>query len=316
MEKSEMENCVIDVVIPVYKPEKKFVELIRRLQLQRLKIRNIILMHTKDGNDLMHSECLTGYDNIIIREIEPEEFDHGGTRDEGIRISNADYVLCMTQDAVPADSCLTKRLLDCMEDEQMAVAYARQLPDQECSLLERYIRQFNYPKDSLVKTRADLETMGIKTYFCSNVCALYRRSLYDKLGGFEKRTIFNEDMIFAAVCIQNGYKIAYEADARVIHSHNYTNRQQFRRNFDLAVSQAQHPEIFEGVRSESEGIRMVKSMAAYLIRKHRPFMIIRLVTSSAAKYAGYFLGKRYLALPRAIVAMCTMSPRYWANSKK
>lgn len=310
-----MEDRVIDVVIPVYKPEKKFAELIRRLQLQRLKIRNIFLMHTKDGNNLMHSECLTGYDNIIIEEIEPDEFDHGGTRDKGIHMSDADYVLCMTQDAVPADPFLTERLLECMEDKQVAVAYARQLPEQECRLLERYIRQFNYPEKSKVKTRENLETMGIKTYFCSNVCALYRRGIYDKLGGFEKRTIFNEDMIFAAVCIQNGYKIAYEASAKVIHSHNYTNHQQFRRNFDLAVSQAQHPEIFEGVKSESEGIRMVKSTAVYFVRNKHPFMIIRLVTSSAAKYLGYFLGKHYRILPYAVVAKCTMNPRYWANGK-
>ena len=37
--------------------------------------------------------------------------------------------------------------------------------------------------------------------------------------------------------------IAYVAEARVVHSHNYTNRQQLHRNFDLAVSQADHPEI-------------------------------------------------------------------------
>ena len=36
-----MENCVIDAVIPVYKPDKKFAELVRRLQMQRFKIRNI-----------------------------------------------------------------------------------------------------------------------------------------------------------------------------------------------------------------------------------------------------------------------------------
>ncbi len=310
-----MENCVIDAVIPVYKPDKKFAELIHRLQMQRFKVRNIILMHTKDGNDLMHSECLTGYDNIIIEEIEPEEFDHGGTRDRGIHMSDADYVLCMTQDAVPADPFLTKRLVECMDDSRTAAAYARQLPWRECRLLERYTRQFNYPENSVVKTREDLDAMGIKTYFCSNVCALYRRSIYDKMGGFEKKTIFNEDMIYAAVCIQNGYKIVYEADAKVRHSHNYTNRQQFQRNFDLAVSQAQHPEIFEGVKSESEGIRMVKSAAAYFVKCGHPFMVIRLAISSAAKYFGYFLGKHYRMLPRAVIVRCTMSPRYWADGK-
>ena len=74
-------------------------------------------------------------------------------------------------------------------------------------------------------------------------------------GGFPRRTIFNEDMIYAGGLIKNGFAIAYAADARVIHSHNYSGRQQFHRNFDLAVSQAEHPEVFGGLASEGEGIR-------------------------------------------------------------
>ena len=288
-----MENKRIDVVIPVYRPGTEFEELIRRLKQQRARIGTIYLMHTKDGTDLEDLECLKEYKNIVIDEIEPEEFDHGGTRDKGMCLSDAEYVLCMTQDAIPADSHLTEHLLQAMEDEMVAVSYARQLPRKNCRLLERYTRSFNYPEQSRVKSRSDLEQLGIKTYFCSNVCALYRKEQYDCLGGFEKSTIFNEDMIYAAGCIQRGYKIAYVAEARVIHSHNYTNLQQFHRNFDLAVSQVQHPEIFEDVKSESEGIRMVKSTAVYLVKSRHSLMVVRLVISSAAKYAGYLLGKNY-----------------------
>lgn len=54
-------------------------------------------------------------------------------------------------------------------------------------------------------------------------------------------------MIYAAKAVEAGYSIAYAADAEVVHSHNYTNGQQFHRNFDLGVSQAEHPEVFGGV---------------------------------------------------------------------
>lgn len=309
-----MVKNTIDVVIPVYKPGREFEELIRRLELQKLKIGKIYLMHTKDGNDLMHSEILKGYDNIIVEEIEPNEFDHGGTRDQGIRMSDAEYILCMTQDAVPADSHLTERLLEGLQKKDVAVAYARQLPKKNCRLIECYIRSFNYPENSIVKTKDDLDRMGIKTFFCSNVCAMYRKNVYAAQGGFEKRTIFNEDMIYAARCVQNGYGISYVAEARVIHSHNYTHLQQFHRNFDLAVSQAQHPEIFGRIKSESEGIRMIKSTAWYLIKNRHPLMVVTLFTSSAAKYLGYLLGKQYRRLPRRIVLKCTMNPRYWVES--
>ena len=121
-------------------------------------------------------------------------------------------------------------------------------------------------------------------------------------------------MIFAGKRIMAGDRVAYVADAKVIHSHNYKGRQQFHRNFDLAVSQAQHPEVFEGLPSEGEGIRMVKATAKYLIRSGQPLKVWTLVYQSGCKYAGYFLGKRYKKLPQWMILKCTSSPKYWKKS--
>lgn len=55
------------------------------------------------------------------------------------------------------------------------MAYARQLPDKDCPLAERYTRSFNYPEESCLKTKADLKRLGIKTFFASNVCCAYDR---------------------------------------------------------------------------------------------------------------------------------------------
>ena len=199
------------------------------------------------------------YKNVTVEEITPDEFDHAATRDKGIRQSDADIVICMTQDACPDNEYLVSELVQALEEANVAVAYARQLPRKESTLLERYTRQFNYPPESKVKSSKDLEKMGIKTFFCSDVCAAYNRDMYLKNGGFEKKAIFNEDMIYAAKVIENEQKVYYNAKARVIHSHNYNFSQQFHRNFDMAVSQAQHPEIFRKVSSEKEGMKLIKN---------------------------------------------------------
>ncbi len=306
------ELITVDVIIPVYHPGHEFDKLLKRLKEQDFDIQHIILMHTEDGQDLTWAE--ETYENVIIKSVKPEQFDHGGTRDEGIRYSDADIALCMTQDAVPADRRLVGMLVQSLRESDAAAAYARQLPNEDCDVLERYTRSFNYPNESRTKSKSDLEELGIKTYFCSNVCAAYKTHIYKNMGGFEKHTIFNEDMIFAAKLIRAGYKIVYQAKAKVIHSHNYTNSQQFQRNFDLAVSQAQHPEIFSGVRSESEGIRLVRQTASYLLKIRRPLLIVRLAVNSGAKYMGYRFGRNYRKLPRWLVMRCTMNPRYWGEN--
>ena len=292
-----MEQTKIDIVIPVYKPGSEFGDLIKRLMHQTVVPEHIFIMQTiRDESEIMVQSM---DERIRIIPVMQSEFDHGGTRALGMDKSTAEFVLMMTQDAVPADEFLVEKLVESLllkEDQVsarvqqnamevegteksakgdclVAVAYARQLPKNDCHIVEQYTRQFNYPEQSCVKTKADIPTLGIKTFFCSDVCAAYRRALFEELGGFESPVIFNEDMFFAANAIEHGYGVAYAAEAKVVHSHNYTMRQQFHRNFDLAVSQKQHPEIFEQVSSEAEGMKLVKSTIAYLFAIRKPWLV-------------------------------------------
>ena len=305
-----MENKTVDVIIPAYHPGKEFATLIKRLEKQSVPIHRIIVMNTEES--MWNKEWEKLSDAMEVHHLTKEEFDHGGTRARAAELSDADVMVFMTQDAMPADRELLAELLKALDQEEnIAAAYARQLPNAECSFVERYTRAFNYPDTSLVKTKADLDKYGIKTFFCSNVCAAYKKGIYEKQGGFVRRTIFNEDMIYAGGLIQAGYGIAYAAEARVIHSHNYNCMQQFHRNFDLGVSQAEHPEIFEGVPSEGEGMRLVKKTLAYLIHSGRIWLIPGFVLQCAGKYAGYLAGKKFRKLPKKFILWCTMSPNYW-----
>ncbi len=231
-------------------------------------------------------------------------------------MSHAEFLIYMTQDALPVNEKLVENLMAAFQDERVGAAYARQLPSGDSSSIERFTRTFNYPPESRVKSEADLPELGIKTYFCSNACAAYRKAVYMSLGGFESRTIFNEDMIMAGRIVQSGFKIAYTAEAQVIHSHHDGCFKLFKRNFDLAVSQVEHPEIFEGTRSETEGIRLVKLTAAYLLKAGKPWEIIPLILQSGSKYAGYRLGQNYRRLPGWLILRCTLNPGYWKREER
>ena len=308
----------IDVIIPVYHPGKELFALLDALEKQSVPVQNILLMNTeKSYFDALTKGVDMGakYPNVKVFHLTKQEFDHGGTRRRGVELSHADVFVMMTQDAVPADKYLLQRLT-CNLQGDIAAAYARQLPKKHSGVEERFSRQFNYPDKRRVKSAEDLPGLGIKTFFCSNVCAAYRREIYEELGGFVKHTIFNEDMIYAAHAVEAGYSVAYAADAKIIHSHNYSNGQQFHRNFDLGVSQADHPEIFAAYPSESEGKRMVKDVTAYLRSNHMSAGLPHFYMQCACKYAGYLLGKNYRRLPKKWVLAFTSNKEYWKQNRK
>jgi len=304
-----MNDLIVDVLIPTYKPNELFEQLIRRLIKQKYPIRKIYVINTQVGD--FPDELCKKYSNIHVTHIERSEFDHGGTRARGARMSDADILVFMTQDAVPVDDLLITNLVKPFCNSKTGITYARQLATKTSGRIERYTRSFNYPGESKIKTKRDIPGLGIKAFFCSNVCAAYRNSIYRSLDGFPEKTIFNEDMIMAWKILQAGYHIVYTADAEVIHSHNYSGKQQFKRNFDLGVSQRENEDIFEVVSSEQEGIKLVKKTAMHLLKIKRPWLILSLIWKSGCKYMGYFMGQRYHKLPRWMVLRCTTNPDYW-----
>lgn len=304
-----MNKPIVDILIPTYRPGQEFEELLLGLLKQTYPVRNILIVNTNAS--LWDSRFEQIVPNLYVDHVEQRQFDHGGTRAAMADSSDADLLLFMTQDAIPADEMLVEHLVMQFSLPQVKAAYARQLPKPGCSTLEAYTRGFNYPPESDIKDYGDLPKLGLKTFFCSNVCAMYDRKVYEELGGFVTHTIFNEDMIYAAGLIEAGYSIAYAADAQVYHSHNYGCIAQMKRNFDLGVSQAQYPEIFEKYPSEGEGIRMVRQTAAYVCRIQRPWLLVPLFFQSGFKYLGYLLGKHYQRLPRGVIRHCTMNRNWW-----
>ncbi|RKM57808.1 glycosyltransferase family 2 protein [Butyrivibrio sp. CB08] len=308
----------VDVIIPTYKPDISLFSLIDDLEKQALAPDHIILMNTeerywKELLDKAGKNPLEKYDNIILRHVDKRDFDHGNTRNQGVELSKAEFFLMMTQDAFPRDKMLISSLVKAFEDSDVAAAYGRQYPKSDCNLAERYARKFNYPNETIKKTQGDVDRLGIKTYFCSNVCAMYRREIFDKLGGFTKRTIFNEDMVYAGTACQNGYAIMYVPEAGVIHSHNYTYLQQFHRNFDLGVSQIEHPEIFGNLKSETEGKKMVKETMEHFRRIGKGYLIPDYVIMCGFRFLGYKLGRNYKKLPKGLVKALASNKEYFSK---
>ncbi|MFA6662991.1 MAG: glycosyltransferase [Lachnospiraceae bacterium] len=310
----------IDVVIPTYRPDGKLVEALSMLSGQNYPVRRIYILDTllddgSSGFGLIADKVELPDERLSVMTIDKDEFDHGGTRNMGAKLAkDADYILFMTQDAVPADDNLTAELIAGFAHERVAVTYARQMPRTDALKSEQLSRTINYPDKSRLKTQADVKELGIKTYFCSNVCAMYDTRIFAEIGGFIPHAIFNEDMIYAGNALKKGYAVYYCSGAKVIHSHNYTADQQFHRNFDIGVSQTDHPEIFASLSSEGEGVKYVKKMVSALKKEGAAREIPGFIAGCFARFTGYRLGRRYKKLSKSSIMKYTMNPGYWKSN--
>lgn len=308
----------VNVVIPVYKPDDKLIQIVKMLNSQSVPVSKIILMVTC-SNDMLDSfgadEIIKPGNGVEVVKIPVQSFDHGNTRRQGAENASedCDFLLYMTQDAVPDNEYLIDNLLRPFSDENVAACYGRQLASEKSSLAEKFTREFNYPDEDKIKSLEDIDKIGIKAFFCSNVCAMYRKAAYDKLGGFVKKTIFNEDMIFANKILKSGYKIAYASKATVIHTHDYSGVQQYKRNFDLAVSQTLNPQAFKGISSESEGVKYVLAAFKYFTRNGRPWLVIPFGINCVYKLLGYKKGKKIESLTKEQVMKATSNPGFFRD---
>lgn len=301
----------VDVIIPTFLPGPELLQLLQSLLKQTIRPNKIILMNTlTDGCDRRRFEETYGIsENISITHIEPSEFDHATTRNQGAKQSSADYMLFCTQDAVPVDNQLIEKLLQ-HQDDEVVLSYARQIGDPNYPI-ETLSREFNYPPYAQIKREKDKEKHGIKTIFCSNVCALYNWKVFWELNGFSDYNIFNEDMIYSYCVIKSGYAIAYEADAIVRHSHNYGYKKIFHRYFDQGVSQHMNQAIFKQFSSMNEGKKQAYYILKHLWTQKEYKEIIRFIGQSIAKIAGYQLGLHYKILPNTWCKKLSMNKNFF-----
>ncbi|WP_187426585.1 glycosyltransferase family 2 protein [Geothermobacter ehrlichii] len=251
-----------------------------------------------------------------VVKIPRQDFDHGGTRNLALDVlSGCDVIVYLTQDAVFASRTSLRNLMCAFRVGEVSAAYGRHVPWARSSAIARHARLYNYPDRPSYKVLADASEQGIKAIFMSNAFAAYRLSALKEIGGFRAPVIMGEDMEAAARLLLAGCKIAYVAEARVYHSHEYGLRDEFRRYFDIGVFHREQGWILKRFgRAEGEGRRFVRSELSYL-RQHAPWRIPEALLRTCLKYLGYRAGKNYHVLPESLLPKLSMNRNYWPRRR-
>ncbi len=173
-----------------------------------------------------------------ILSVAPRDFNHGRTRDDGIRSCQGEIVVLLTQDAVPGDCHLVAQLAAAFRDPKVAGAYARQVPRPEADTITRrnlecWLTGSTQPRVRYISDwYAYLSFSPMEHYvFCNfdNVCSAVRKSVW-KLVPFGEHD-FGEDIEWAKNVLEDGWKIVYQPSAFVVHSHERSLAYEYRRTF-------------------------------------------------------------------------------------
>jgi rhamnosyltransferase len=278
----------VSVIIPTLNAEKEIGCLLRVLHTQTIVPEEIIIIDSQSDDG---TETICRSDNkVVFIPIKRTEFDHGGARNQAFRQSQGDFVLFLTQDALPADEYYIECLLIPFQDPAVAMVSGRQTARDNANPVEKLVQEFNYPPESNVRAKKDRTVWGIKTFFASNVCSAYRRPAFLAVEGFDAPVLTNEDMLIAARLIDAGYKIAYSAEAKVIHSHHFTLKQQWRRNYNIGIFMRKKADFFRKISASQEGLKMVKYVLSRLLKEKRIGQAVYFCVECAVKWLAYQSG--------------------------
>jgi rhamnosyltransferase len=250
-----------------------------------------------------------GFDVLSVKQA---DFDHGGTRQSGVnQLAETEIVVFLTQDAILLGDDSIVQLLESFNDPKVGAAYGRQISGSDASLFEQHARAYNYPNESIVKTKSSIPRMGIKAAFCSNSFAAYRISTLQEVGGFPDQTLFAEDMLVAAKMILAGYSIAYEAGAQCEHWHDYSISQEFRRAFDIGVFHHRESWILEEFGgAEGEGGSLILTGLRKIAAENFLELPVALM-KYLVKVAGYGAGRAEHLLPTGLKRKLSMNRAFW-----
>jgi rhamnosyltransferase len=297
------------VIVPTLNASSTWSRFIEAMKEQEVPPSRVLIVDSSSDDP---TPALATREGFRVLRIERSAFNHGGTRQWAAEIEpDAEIVVFLTQDAILADPNSLQILISKFDDPSVGAAFGRQLPRPKAGPIESHARLFNYPAQSGVRTLKDRELLGFKAIFISNSFAAYRFSALMEVGGFPANTIFGEDTIVAARLLLAGWKIAYAADAPIYHSHHYTWTQQFRRYFDIGVLHARESWLLkEFGQAGAEGKRLVYSELRYLWPRHAVVIPSALI-HTAAKFAGYRLGRIEARLKPQLKRRLSMHHSYW-----
>lgn len=204
------------IVIRAYNEEKHIGRLLEGIRQQTIKDVEIILVDSGSTDGTV--SVAESFGARIVR-IPSSEFTFGRSLNLGIHAATRELIVIASAHVYPVYPDWLEALLRPFEDEKIALTYGKQRGPETAHFSEQQIYHQWYP---------DVSKPRQATAFCNNANAAIRKSLWEK-NPYDETLTGLEDLAWAKWAKEQGYEIAYIAEAEIIHVHQETPQGVFNR---------------------------------------------------------------------------------------
>jgi len=157
-------------------------------------------------------------------QIKHEDYNPSRVMNHGMELARSNFGIFLNADATPVDQHWLRPLVDALQAPETAAVFGRQIPRPNCRAVfaHDYERCFGPHRES-----------EHWQHFFSMVSSGLRKDIWTKRG-FLAKMQYSEDDEYTRWCRSQGYRVAYCPESVVMHSHNYTAREAYRRSYGEA----------------------------------------------------------------------------------
>ncbi len=236
---------------------------------------------------------------VLLREIPPEDFHHGRTRNLAASMASHEILVCLSQDAIPTDTAWLHHLVAPFSDPRVGGVYGRQIAPEGMGVRRRQSLASEYPDERQVRDPDTIERYTPGHFRFSNANAAVRKSCWARFP-WDETVLLAEDQGLCRDMLMAGMVVVYEPAAAVIHGHERGLWGEFKYALDNGLSLSRlgilnNPAIGGELRY---GLRRMATDLGSFARRGRIDCVILSLLSFGVRYLGVQLGKREKRLPR------------------
>ncbi len=212
----EMRLPDFGVLIRAHNEEQHIGRLLAGIMEQTVRPSEILLV---DSGSTDATLAIAARFPVEVIHIQREEFSFGRSLNRGCDRLRGDAIVLASAHVYPRYRDWLEQLLAPLGDPRVAMTYGKQRGDRGSRFSEERILQRWFPEQS---------NPSQDEPFCNNANAAIRRELW-KTHPYDEDLPGLEDVAWASWAIGQGYRLAYVAEAEVVHVHNESPRQVFNR---------------------------------------------------------------------------------------